>query len=227
MKCKLTSIAKIMLSITLAGFISQSNATWYYASPAVYPSSQEFQCFCGPAIAQGWIYSLTGMWYGQYTLGAVSTNLCLGGTNAGELAGIMNLYAGSFSGYPRTFAYYSIPMFSQAEGFVINKIKNERKAVTVASSTVYIDGGIRTGGHWMNIFAIDVVWDSVRGKEIIQNVRVHDPLHGSAWQASYQALPLTFPLPRGDFIWASNNARAPGFLSRWQPIGGYWQLVTY
>lgn len=216
---------KFILRVLFAGVIFlfgmvSVQATWYYTSPGPtsFPS-QQGPCYCSVGAAQGWIKTLTGTTYSQneiaYMIDSGLSN-CTSGANAGEVANGLNAYAGSWAGYRRQFAYYEVNPSSR-DAVIVNMIKNLHRQVMLAASTVKADGSIRSGGHWMLVWAADI-----DASGIVHGIRVHDPLAGSAWQANYQVV------GSGDILQRFETFPKRGHFDRWAPLAnGMLQYVTY
>ena len=200
----------------LAGVAVPAHATWYYAyngTPQTFP--QEGNCWCGPAIEQGWIYDLTGLYYTQSSLASAWS--CIVGANAGKLRDKLNQYAGGAS---RTFFYMNIldsaGQSRNAELLLMMKIK-EGKRVAIAGNTVNASGVVTTfGGHWLLVYAVDIVQSG--GVDVINAVKMRDPLWNSVYAPNYSVIPINTAVSKSEL-----------FSKRWSPIttGGERQFVSY
>jgi hypothetical protein len=225
MKSNSFYLVMIFVAGSSLGMVEDAEATWYSAPAYSFPGQEE-RCWCGVALAQGWTGDLTGYWYSQYDLAPWELKPCpisglLSGLNAGELADIMNDYAGYGAGYGRTFYYSNTSTRAAAEAALVSAIKNSRRAVALASNTVYSDGSMREGGHWMKVWAVEIT------SSALNFIKVHDPLWNSQWRWNYQSLPQDYALRRLDWKDSAGILKL-GFQSRWSPIAaGKWQHVTY
>lgn len=178
-------IVVVLLAICFVGCGGEENVdigenkyalTAEYNKPFNWYFPQETLWYCGPSVAQTWIYTIY-TYRTQDQLACVDPWMWLTGTNAQEMVDMMNIG----TNYNFGFYYSNLYNQSQAEWFLINKFSNNKR-VAIAANTVYSDGSRRIGGHWLGVHSIKVVNDQIVW------VKVHDPLYNSSWQSNYKVL---------------------------------------
>lgn len=103
MKTRALSLLIALAIVFSLGFASIGAATTY-EYPLLGTSPQQNLRFCGPSVAQAWTHVLTWNWYSQYTFADVVPTVH-NGTHAGEMAEMLNYFAGNGRWFYYTLNY--------------------------------------------------------------------------------------------------------------------------
>lgn len=140
--------------------------------------SQEQLVFCGVAVAQCWSEYLTGEKHSQYYLATLYPEVW-GGVSAGNLKTILESRTGK--GFQINDHYSESSAFKR----IREELKDQKKPLAIAGNACSPSGTPKTPmKHWMLIEGLRM--DSAN--KVFQGSYVDDPLYGSSFASSYEAL---------------------------------------
>lgn len=157
---------------------------------------QEFQSWCGLAVAEAWIEWLGG---NVSQVGLFSRHpSVLNGISAGNMRDILEKETG------RSFDYRNHNSQSSALDRIKTEIKNQDRPLAISANACNPNGTPRSPqGHWMLVEAVNL---DKKDKEF-QGAYVKDPLYNSRFASNYEVIrPRTWVKDLFTKWWIPNRA---------------------